>query len=66
MTSTPAEPAAEGLQRKRDQIREGSGLSLVWLMATVSLIAGVLIFCHGCHAGDHDDELLLHTLDRDR
>jgi len=66
MTSTLVEPAADSPSNKRDQTREGSGLSLVWLMAIVSLFAGVLIFCHGCHAGDHDDELLLHALDRDR
>jgi hypothetical protein len=30
------------------------------------LLACVFIFCHGCHAGDHDDELVIHWLDRDR
>lgn len=28
-------------------------------VVTLFIVAGVLIFCHGCHSGDHDDELCL-------
>lgn len=30
------------------------------------LLGAAFIFCHGCHAGDHDDELVIHCLDRER
>jgi hypothetical protein len=23
------------------------------------VLAGCLLFCHGCHGGDHDDELVV-------
>jgi hypothetical protein len=35
--------------------------ALIWL-----LLACCLIFCHGCHRGDHDDELQIFLLDRER
>jgi hypothetical protein len=28
------------------------------------LLAAGLIFCHGCHAGDHDDELAVLLFER--
>ncbi|MFO0880237.1 MAG: hypothetical protein U0840_23050 [Gemmataceae bacterium] len=40
---------------------------------SVRILAGILlalgictIFCHGCHSGDHDDELILWLADRER
>lgn len=41
-----------------------------WLLPAaffwLALLACCLIFCHGCHRGDHDDELQVFVLDRDR
>lgn len=36
-----------------------------WLLPVLLLLAGGLIFCHGCHRGDHDvdDELAVHAPD---
>jgi hypothetical protein len=28
------------------------------------LLASCAIYCHGCHAGDHDDELVVFVKDR--
>jgi hypothetical protein len=37
------------------------------LLVLITLLLGAaFVFCHGCHAGDHDDELVIHCLDRDR
>jgi hypothetical protein len=33
---------------------------LFWLL----LLAGCVTLCHGCHAGDHDDELMVFFVDR--
>lgn len=30
-----------------------------------ALLAAAFLFCHGCHSGDHDDELAVHWLDHD-
>jgi hypothetical protein len=39
---------------------------LLFYSAFCILTSALLIFCHGCHAGDHDDELQVLLLDRDR
>jgi hypothetical protein len=31
-----------------------------WRWLPILLIAGYMIFAHGCHLGDHDDELRWH------
>jgi hypothetical protein len=31
----------------------------LWRWGWLLLVATALIFCHGCHGGDHDDELLV-------
>ena len=31
-----------------------------WAGVAFGLLAGVLVICHGCHLGDHDDELSVH------
>jgi hypothetical protein len=33
--------------------------SLAWRWAWVAVLATWLILAHGCHAGDHDDELVI-------
>lgn len=35
-----------------------------WRAVAVALLAAGLILCHGCHSGDHDDELIVWLLDR--
>ena len=36
---------------------DGPGLLSLLLPTIFVLVATGLIFCHGCHSGDHDDEL---------
>lgn len=35
-----------------------------WRLLAVALLAAGLILCHGCHGGDHDDELIVWLFDR--
>jgi hypothetical protein len=42
------------------------GASRRILVGILLLLAGCFLFCHGCHLGDHDDELVIHLVDRDR
>lgn len=35
----------------------GAGGQTSWYWVPLMLLAGLLIVSHGCHAGDHDDEL---------
>lgn len=38
----------------------------LWQSVFLALLAGCLIVAHGCHSGDHDDELLIVLFDRGR
>jgi len=35
-----------------------------WRGLAIALLAAGLILCHGCHRGDHDDELIVWLMDR--
>jgi hypothetical protein len=36
---------------------EGPGWPRLWFWLALVVLVGILIFSHGCHSGDHDDEL---------
>ncbi len=36
----------------------------LWGWGWLILLAGSVIVCHGCHGGDHDDELMVMMQDR--
>ncbi|MGE3804301.1 MAG: hypothetical protein AB7K24_06480 [Gemmataceae bacterium] len=40
---------------------ERSPARFPWKLVVLAL-AGYLLFCHGCHRGDHDDELFVPTV----
>lgn len=51
---------------RRDPVRTAHQMS-VRILAGILLALGICtIFCHGCHSGDHDDELILWLADRER
>ena len=38
---------------------EAPGWPRLWYLLPLLVLLGILIFSHGCHSGDHDDELSL-------
>jgi hypothetical protein len=54
------------LREPQARARGAARASRLILAAILVLLAGCFVFCHGCHLGDHDDELLIWLADRDR
>ena len=48
--AAPARPRRYSLSRKPRR----------WAGVAFGLLIGMLAVCHGCHLGDHDDELSVH------